>query len=180
MLVENAALTVVDWPADWYQCIRLRVGDHLVARGVDRGFRRAVKISEAKRRQQSAHLRGKGRVQCLAPADQVPQAGACRERAVAHGNTNGGRHHLRDRDAQPTHFHRNRPDVAMRLRIGDDHGRTDYQRSEQLGHRGIEADRCVLQHAVAGGHVHARREPECVIAERPMRDHHAVGPARGT
>ena len=178
--VENEDARIVDRTADW-RVAGARVRFTPPERHIDRRLGRSVSV--AKR-----HVQPTGE-----PGDEIPRQHL------------SGTEHLAQRVArlEPWFLHEqsqerwddlqdgdpgvaDRPDeirrVAVAARFGQDDDATDQQRRDQLPHRGVEAVRRLLQHAVFRTDFKLVEHPPDTVADTAVGNHHAfrlTGRTRG-
>jgi hypothetical protein len=113
----------------------------------------------------------------LAAAEDAPQGVAGREVVTLQKHLEHGGHELERRDPLLGH---GLPQVgAVLMAAGARHHdlRAGEERHEKLPHRGVEANGRLLQDAIIGREREGPDHPQQAVADRAVRDHHALGPA---
>ena len=144
---EHVRLSVGDWPADRNDAIIMGA----IANpedGVDRGFRRAIEVTQLDAQLREDPVQRAGRERFPAREDSA-QAPAGRQ-------TLRVQPHVQERRNDLDHTHSILGDrlreilgVPVQARLGQDHLRARQQRRVELPDRGVEADRSPLQDPVA-------------------------------
>src|ERR1043165_5081157 len=178
MLVQQVDLHVRERTSDWDVATRSSVIFAALAvptASVDGDFRWSIEVVQVRVERVVEPLLQVER-QCLATTEDSLQALALRELRLVQHDAQHRRHKLKRRYSASHDLlgHVGRVLVTFRFRPHD--LRAAHEWHEQLPDRRVEVEDRLLYHAIANSEWISRLHPEQPVADRAVRDHHALGP----
>ena len=146
--------------------------------GVDGGFGGAVEVVESGS-MAGVKLRRQPGLQRLPAAEDGPQPRAAFDPVRLEQEAKLGGDDLQDGDLPLRHQLQQVGGIPLPAGTRQDQMSSGEQRREDLPHRGVEADRGLLQDAVAAAQRQLSLHPEQAIGDRPVGDQDSLRPARG-
>ncbi|GES39831.1 hypothetical protein RAJCM14343_5109 [Rhodococcus aetherivorans] len=146
---------------------------------VDGGLGGPVQVVQVRGGERGVGGGDRGRGQRLAAAEQQPQRRAAGRVGGGDEHREHGRHEVRHGDVLLLDDGGEVGGIAVPVGCGDDEARPGLQRPEELPHRHVERERCLLQDGVLGGERVGVLHPPQPVDDRGVSDRDALGPAGG-